>query len=91
MTIHQHAEVFYEQPVTVFESPDDWEGPNQAYRISNTWDDKLGFPARLDQFVAQNGIEQLQALVIGAWFGDDSSHSSADVVKLLVKHRDKLS
>ncbi len=91
MTISQHAEVFYQQPVTVFESPDDWEGLNQAYRLGITWDDKQrDLHARLDQFVAQKGIERLQALIIGAWIGDDSAYSSEKIIQELVKHRDKL-
>ena len=91
MTISQHAEVFYQQPVKVYESPDDWEGPNQAYRLGITWDDKQrDLHARLDEFVTQKGVGQLQALIIGAWIGDDSTYSSAQIIKDIVKHRDKL-
>jgi hypothetical protein len=90
MTISQHAEVFYQQPVKVFESPDDWEGPHQAYRLGITWDDKQrDLHARLDEFAAQKGVDRLQALVIGAWIGDDSTYSSKEIVKDLVGHRDK--
>src|SRR5579862_2401602 len=72
MMISQHAAVFYEQPVKVFESPGDWEGPGKAYRLGITWDDKQhDLHARLGQFVAQNGVDQLRALIIGAWIGDD--------------------
>jgi len=91
MTISQHAEVFYQQPVKVYESPDDWEGPNQAYRLGITWDDQQrDLHARLDEFVAQKGVGQLQALIIGAWIGDDSTYSSAQIIKDIVNHRDKL-
>jgi len=91
MTISQHAEVFYQRPVKIFESPDDWEGPGHAYRVGTTWDDKQAtLHTRLDQLVAQTGSEQLQALIIGAWIGDDSTTSSEKIVKELVKQRDKL-
>lgn len=91
MTISQHAEVFYQQPVKVYESPDDWEGPNQAYRLGITWDDKQrDLHARLDEFVTQKGIAELQALIIGAWIGDDSMYNSANIVKDIINHRDKL-
>ena len=67
MTISQHAEEFYRQPVKVYESPDDWEGPGHAYRLGITWDDKRkDLLARLDQFVTNKGVDQLQAIVIGA-------------------------
>jgi hypothetical protein len=46
---------------------------------------------RLDELLAQKGAEQLQALIIGAWNGEDSSYSSDDIIKEVVKHRDKLS
>lgn len=91
MTISQHAEEFYQQPVRVYESPDDWAGPGNAYRLGITWDDsQRDLHARLDQFVAQKDVDQLQALIIGAWIGDDSSYSSAEIVKDLIKHRAKL-
>jgi hypothetical protein len=91
MTISQHAEVFYGQPVNVFESADDWEGPGPAYRLGITWDDKQrDLHARLEQLIAQNGVDRLQALVIGAWIGDDSSYSSEKIVQELVKHRGNL-
>jgi hypothetical protein len=91
MTISRHAEEFYKRPVKVFESPGDWDGPGHAYRLGITWDDKPhALHERLDQFVAQKGVNQLQALIIGAWNGDDSSYSSAEIVKELVKHGDKL-
>jgi hypothetical protein len=91
MTISKHAEIFYKQTVKEFESADDWEGPGPAYRLGITYDNEpTDLHARLGELVAQKGVDQLQALVIGAWNGDDSSYSSAEIVKELVKRRNKL-
>ncbi len=91
MTISKHTDTFFNQPVKEFESPKDWEGPGPAYRVRITYDDKqTDLHTRLDQLLAQSGIEQLRALVIGSWIGDDSQFASTEIVKYLVDHRDKL-
>lgn len=91
MTISEHAEVFFEKPVRQFEGPDDWKGPDAAYRISITYDDKPAVMIeRLQALVGQPEANRLKALVIGAWAADDSSYSSKHVVDALVKVKDRL-
>lgn len=89
--LHEHAEVFFNRPVKAFEGPDDWKGPDKAYRVAITWDDKPGaLKNRLEQLLGQPGIEKLAALVIGAWTGDDPATNSASIVQMLVKQSSKL-
>ena len=91
MPISEHADVFYEQPVKQFDSANDWEGPGRAYRLAITWDDQPEeWDKRLEQLLAQKGVDKLQALVIGAWHGDDSARSSKAVVESLANHADAL-
>jgi hypothetical protein len=91
MTISEHAEVFYGREVKPFDGPDDWVGPDLAYRVAITWDDKMKvLHERLDQLARCEGAEDLEALIIGAWNGDDSAHPSSDVVQTLVGLRSRL-
>jgi hypothetical protein len=91
MTINQHAEVFFEKPVKVFESADDWEGPGPAYRLGITWDDESDeLNNRLEELLAQEGVDKLSALIIGTWTGDDPSCSSAKIISDLARHADTL-
>lgn len=92
MTISEHAAVFHDRKVQAFESPDDWKGPDLAYRIGLTWDDNTSlFPARLDQLCDCENAKELQALVIGTWMAnDDYSATSEYVIEALVNRKKKL-
>jgi hypothetical protein len=91
MTISQHAESFYNQKVKPFDDAGDWEGPDTAYRVAITWDDKgKALAEKLGRLLACDGADRLQALVIGAWNGDDSGVSSQSIVDELVKQRTRL-
>ncbi len=91
MTISEHADVFHGCKVRCFEGPGDWEGPDYAYRVSITWDDKPGtLQSRLEELAQCDGADALSALVIGAWQGDDSSSSSQQIIGTTVGLRKKL-
>jgi hypothetical protein len=91
MTISEHAEVFYGREVKTFEGPDDWEGPDFAYRVGITWDDKPQvLDDKFDQLIGCDGAKDLEALVIGCWQGEDSASSSESIIKALAGRRKKL-
>ncbi len=91
MTISEHADVFYSRPTKLFETADDWEGPDVAYRICSDYDSgEAAFFERLEGLLTQKGIENLQALVIGCWQGDDTTNSSKPIVEKLVAVKDRL-
>jgi hypothetical protein len=88
---NEHAEEFFNRPVKEFNEPSDWQGPESAYRVAITFDDAPGgIDVRLKDLISQPGVDKLDALVIGAWMGDDSSASSETIVKLLAKQKGKL-
>jgi len=60
-----------------------------AYRFRSDWDDNNLIPA-LQHFLVTPAALEASALVIGAWFGDESSTSSEAVLNLLIQHRDRL-
>jgi predicted DNA-binding WGR domain protein len=60
-----------------------------AYRFRSDWDEDLLIPS-LEHFLATPVAPETTALVIGAWFADDSSKSSEEVVNLLIKNRERL-
>jgi hypothetical protein len=92
MSNDEHATVFFGKPVTSFESSSDWSGPEPAYCVSITWDDRPKVLLdRLKELLAQPNIDKLEALLIGAWQFADGSISSEAVVKALVKNRQRLS
>lgn len=91
MTIEQHAETFGGHPVKSFDGPDDWDGPDHTYRVAITWDDGAdAFAEKLEQLVRCEGAEDMEALVIGAWNGDDSARSSDGVIKALAGYHSVL-
>ncbi|MFO0810611.1 MAG: STM4015 family protein [Gemmataceae bacterium] len=91
MTLSEHADVFFNRPVKLFNDPADWEGPDKAYRVATTWEDEAGaMGKRLDQLIAQPRADELAAIVIGAWTGDDSSVSSESIVGWLAGQKDRL-
>ena len=60
-----------------------------AYRFRSDWDDDNLIPS-LQHFLATSEALEASALVIGAWFGDESSTSSEVVFNLLIQHRERL-
>jgi hypothetical protein len=90
MTISENASVFFGQQVTDFESADDWKGPKRAYRLRVSWDTPQEvMHERLKQLANQPDSGKLSAIVIGFW-GPESTSPSDDVIKALVRSRDRL-
>jgi hypothetical protein len=60
--------------------------------VKYSWDDQQAeLLDRLQALTEQQGADQLRALVIGAWSGDDSSKSSDTIIQALVQAQDRLS
>ncbi|HWY76762.1 MAG TPA: STM4015 family protein, partial [Verrucomicrobiae bacterium] len=90
MTINENAIVFYQLPVRDFQSKDDWQGTDTAYRLRSGWDGKPGdMVAFLDTLVKQEGAPKLTALVIGMW-GTQSDVSSQTIIQALVQRKHRL-
>jgi predicted DNA-binding WGR domain protein len=60
-----------------------------VYRFRSDWDGKEIVP-ELEHFLETDAAAKATALVIGAWHGDDSELTSADVIKTLVEAKEKL-
>jgi predicted DNA-binding WGR domain protein len=60
-----------------------------VYRFRSDWDEDNVIP-HLEHFLGTDAAAVTDALVIGAWHGDDSEKTPAEVVQLLVKNKDRL-
>ena len=60
-----------------------------AYRFRSDWDDDQLIPS-LEHFLATSAALETTALVIGAWFSDESSKSPEEVLNLLMQQRERL-
>jgi predicted DNA-binding WGR domain protein len=60
-----------------------------AYRFRTDWDDDKLIP-NLQHFLATSAALDATALVIGAWFGDDSSLTPDEILKVLMEQKDRL-
>jgi predicted DNA-binding WGR domain protein len=60
-----------------------------AYRFRSDWDDDVLIPS-LEHFLATAAALDATALVIGAWFGDESSATPDAVVNVLIAQRARL-
>lgn len=58
---------FEDLPVFDFNQAGDWQGPDNAYRVAEGWDDKVSIAQRLELLVQQPSAAELTALIIGAW------------------------
>jgi predicted DNA-binding WGR domain protein len=60
-----------------------------AYRFRSDWDEDVLAPS-FEHFVATPAALDCTALVIGAWFGDESNKNSSEIIQLLISHRERL-
>jgi predicted DNA-binding WGR domain protein len=60
-----------------------------AYRFRSDWDDDQLIPS-LEHFLATPVALETTALVIGAWFADESSKTPEEVLNLLIQKRERL-
>lgn len=69
MSFGELIDTFHGLPVVDFNGPNDWQGPDRAYRLREEYEDKLTNSDRLNLLLEQSGIEGLKALIIGACDG----------------------
>jgi len=70
----------------------DPEKPAKAdvvYRFRSDWDENEVIP-NLKHFMATPAAADANALVLGAWHGDDPEMTSAEVIEVLVKEKDRV-
>jgi predicted DNA-binding WGR domain protein len=60
-----------------------------VYRFRGDYENNEVIP-HLEHFLATNAAPEATGLVIGAWHGDDSELSPAEVIEVLVKGKDRL-
>ncbi len=60
-----------------------------AYRFRSDWDEDQIVPA-LKDFLGKDEALQVTAMVIGAWFGEDSEKTPDEVLDVLIQSRERL-
>lgn len=68
-------------------SPDTPIEKGTFYRFRIDWDAETSMAELFAAFTADPAAAETTGIVIGAWFGDDSSHDSTEIVQLLVGAR----
>lgn len=72
-------------PVVEFNTADDWQGPDKAYRLRAEYDDDISLDDRLSALLNCPDVDRLSALIIGAWSGACEGGGSAELVASLVR------
>ncbi len=83
-------EEFAGRRVVDFENADSWQGPEAAYRLREEYDDEVKVADRLAALLEQPEIEQLEALIIGAWSGAFEGGDAGQIVQELVRAAPRL-
>lgn len=86
--IGQNAGTFIGRRVVDYD-PEKPARPDVVYRFRSDWENNEVVP-HLEQFLATGAAPEAMALVIGAWHGDDSELTPAEVIEVLVKGKDRL-
>jgi hypothetical protein len=86
--ISENAATFVGKRVVDFD-PDKPAASDVVYRFRSSWDESNLIP-NLETFCATDAATDANALIIGAWHGDDPELTSADVISTLVNFRDRL-
>ena len=81
--IHDNITEFFGLPVQDFSQSDDWKGAGIAYRVRIDWESEASVSKLLQELAQNSGADQLRAVVLGHWGGDDPSSSSASSIKTL--------
>lgn len=87
---YEMLEEFGRMPVIDFDEESDWKGPDKAYRVREEYDDETSVADRLGALLSCHGVDQLQALIIGAWSGACEGDDSKELVQKLVSIADRL-
>lgn len=67
MAFDEHLTEFNGQPVQEYNGPEDWHGPQVAYRLREEYDDELSVGQRLASLLSNPGAAGVRSLLIGAW------------------------
>jgi len=86
--IGQNAGTFVGKRVVDYD-PEKPPKTDVVYRFRSDWDDNELGP-NLEHFLNSTAASTATALVIGAWHGDDPELTSANVIDVLVKGKDRL-
>ncbi|MES2788881.1 MAG: STM4015 family protein [Planctomycetota bacterium] len=90
MTYSEHIDQFHGVKVVNFNTADDWQGPEIAYRLSEEYDDDVTIGDRLTALLQQPQINRLTKLIIGGWTGSCEGENSKEVVAALAAAAPKL-
>lgn len=86
--ISRNAGTFIGKRVVDFD-PEKETKPDVVYRFRGDYDENNVVP-NLEQFIASDAASETTAVVIGAWHGDDAELTPDEVIKVLVKGKDRL-
>lgn len=86
----ESLESFQGLPTRDYDTSDDWDGPAIAYRLRESYEDETSIADRLSSLLQQPGIENLSALIIGAWSGSWEGQDSQAIVEQLVQAASRL-
>ena len=87
--ISQNAGTFVGKRVVDYD-PEKPAKPELVYRFRSDWESHKLIP-NLEHFLATEAAPEANAIVIGAWHGDDPELTSADVIAALASGKDRLS
>jgi hypothetical protein len=91
MAIHENLTTFAGRKVVDWEVDKSIQDPGRAvYRIRTSWDDEESWAEKFMAYIEDPRAGQTEALVIGAWHGDDTATDSSEVVEALVGARETL-
>lgn len=87
---YENLTTFFGKPVEDFQNgAEAWDFDRAVPRFRIEYDSEDSVPVMLGNYAALPGAEATDALVIGAWHGDDSEGSSQAVVEALVSYAER--
>jgi len=86
--VSQNAGTFIGKRVVDYDPEKDAK-TDVIYRFRSDWDGNEVIP-NLESFLATDAAPAATGIIIGAWHGDDPEVTSADVIEVLVKGKDRL-
>jgi len=86
--VGSNAGTFIGKRVTDYDPKKDAKS-DVVYRFRSDYDNDELVP-NLEDFLATNAALEANALIIGAWHGDDSERTPAEVLEVLIKSKDRL-
>jgi hypothetical protein len=84
------ASEFFGLSVVDYDDAGSWQGPVKAYRLREEYDGELPIDEQLQSLLEQPGVDQVRALIIGAWTGVCEGGNSAEIIQELAKAAGRL-